>query len=358
MINYIIRRLLLMVPTLLGITLVTFLVMGLSPGGVGGTLLNDEGAMKGAAAKAQREYLQKRYGLDKPLIVQYWRWLNHVSPVGIEYPDDGSVGHFRWAKTPDLGYSFSKGRPVLQLVEEALPITLLLHAMTLPAVYAISIVSGIAAARRRGGTFDLVSGFTFLALWSVPTILAGVLLIGYLANRQYVMLFPTGGLHDTLADSMPFLPHFTAHGWDRGWLLDLCWHLALPVICFTYGGFAFTSRLTRGAMLENMSADYARTARAKGVPEQSVIYRHVFRNALIPLITTSAGIIPGLLGGSIIVENIFSIHGMGLLMIEATNARDRELILDEALIVGLLGLMSYLLADLLYVVADPRVSYD
>jgi microcin C transport system permease protein len=357
MLSYIIRRVLLLFPTLLGATLVVFMVMGLSPGGVGGDMGDETGAMKPEEARAQQEYLNRRFGLDKPLMVQYFRWLNHISPLGFETNDDGSMGRFEF-KQPDLGYSWSKGRPVMDLVKEALPITLLLNVIALPITYSVAIMSGIYAARKRGGLFDVTSASIFMALWSVPVILTGVLLIGFLANSQYINIFPTAGLHDTLADSMQFLPSHTAAGWQRGWLLDACWHLVLPIICLTYAGFAFTSRLTRAAMLENFAADYARTARAKGVAPNTILFRHVFRNSLIPLITSSAGIIPGLLGGALITESIFSIHGMGLLMLEAIRAHDRELVLDQALVVGGLGLLSYLIADILYVVADPRVSYE
>jgi ABC-type dipeptide/oligopeptide/nickel transport system permease component len=359
MFNYILRRLLLLIPTLLGATLVVFTVMAASPGGVGGTEMNDEGSVNGEQAKAAMEYRIKRFGLDKPLPVQYWRWLNHVSPVGFESNEsDGSLGKFQWWKTPDLGRSFSKGRPVVDLVAESLPITLLLNLLTLPITHTIAIGSGIYSAKRRGGLVDVSTGMTFLALWSVPVILAGVMAIGFLANRQYIHLFPTGGLHDLQADSMRFLPSHDAAGWNRGYLLDTIWHLILPVACLSYGGFAFLSKMVRGSMLENLSADYARTARAKGLRENLVLFRHVFRNSLLPLITSSAGLIPGLLGGSLIVESIFSIHGMGFLMLEAVKAHDRELVMDQALVVGGIGLVSYLIADILYVVADPRVTFE
>ncbi len=360
MLSYIIRRLLLIIPTLLGITMVAFFVMGLSPGGVGGPLMQGAGGgMRAEEARAIREYYSKRYGLDQPLVVQYARWLNQISPAGFKSADEGWPRAARFGlKVPDLGRSFSKGRPVSELMLEAVPLTLLLNALTIPVTYAIAIFTGIYAARKRGGMVDVTTGTLFLALWSVPTIWAGVMLIGFFANRQYFQWFPTGGLHDTLADGMQFLPGWTAAGFQRGWLLDSLWHLALPVFCLSYGGFAFLSRLTRGAILENLRADYARTARAKGLDERTVLFRHVFRNSLLPLITVAAYILPGLLAGSIIVENIFSIPGMGRLVIDAVYTRDRELVLAETLIAGILGLLSYVMADLLYLVADPRVSYD
>jgi peptide/nickel transport system permease protein len=132
----------------------------------------------------------------------------------------------------------------------------------------------------------------------------------------------------------------------------------LPVIALSYGGLAFLAKLTRSSLLENLAADYARTARAKGVDEESVLWRHVFRNSLLPLITVSATLLPSLLAGSVIVESIFSIDGMGKLAVEAVQTRDRELVLSVTLISGLLTLVGYLLADIAYAIVDPRVSYD
>ena len=363
MLNYIIRRLLLMIPTLLGITAVVFFVMAASPGGVGGALRNEQGELdtESEQGKAMREYYDKRYGLDRPPIVQYFRWLNLVSPIGWEqnFGEDGAVeyGNFGF-KAPDLGTSFSKGRPVVDLYKESLPITLLLNIITTPIIYVVAIISGIYAARHRGEWFDVGSGTVMLALWSMPTMWAGVMLIGFFGNEEYWHWFPAGGLSSTLADEMRFFPSWDDGGFHRGWLLDRLWHLVLPIICMTYAGFAFLSKLMRSSMLENMSADFVRTARAKGVDSHSVLWRHVFRNSLLPLITVAANLVPGLLVGSLIVEWIFSINGMGNLMIQAIFARDRELVLGTTMIAGIITLVSILVADLCYVFADPRVSYE
>ena len=225
-------------------------------------------------------------------------------------------------------------------------------------VYGTGIVTGIFAARRKGSWYDTTVGISQLGTWSVPTIWAGVMLIGLLANREYIKMFPTSGLHDADAMMMSFLPHHAAAGWERGWLLDTLWHLVLPVVCLSYGGSAFLMKLTRGSVLENLSADYVRTARAKGVDESTILYRHVFRNSLLSLITVAASILPALLGGSVIVESIFSIPGMGRLGVESVQFRDREVVLAVTLIGGLVGLMSQILRDILYAIADPRVSYD
>jgi peptide/nickel transport system permease protein len=457
--TYILRRLLLMVPTLLGITIVVFAVMAASPGGISAQSLIEGQNLEPQTKKALEDYYNRLYGLDQPAPIQYLRWLNNVSPVGFTFDDSGSLSGFSLSKGSDLGTSFRYGRPVLDIVAERVPITLLLNVLTIPIIYVVAIAIGVRAATDRGGSFDIGSSVVMLALWSVPTMLAGVLMIGFLASDQYWRWFPTAGLSRREALDMPFLPHWSSladiallfalavigallflhasralgprlraglmgglgallgglmaaalpeGGWlayailvpalgatlglagytdyaslrhfsmglvgtgvgigvsvffmqgefVRGFLFDRLWHLVLPVLCLSYGGFAFLSKLTRTAVLENLLADYARTARAKGVSERDVLWHHVFRNSLLPLITVTASLLPGLLAGSVIVESIFSIDGMGKLAVEAVQTRDRELVLSLTLISGLLTLVGYLIADVLYAVADPRVSYD
>lgn len=370
--TYLLRRAILMIPTLLGVTIVVFGVMSAAPGDIAEMLISREGMMQPGDRAARVEYIRERYGLDDPAVVQYFRWLHKVSPIGV-FIDDGErnngvgvpVGETEKQETrrfglkvPDFGESFIKNRPVLDLIGEALPVTLILNLISIPFVYGLAILTGLYSARHRGTALDVGTGVTMLGLWSIPTIWAGVLLIGFLANRQYVQWFPTAGLHSLRADTMAFLPSFEAGAFQRGWLLDALWHLTLPVICLSYGGLAFLSKLSRGAVLENLRADFVRTARAKGVPENDVLWHHVFRNSLLPLITVAAYIVPGLLAGSVIVETIFSIHGMGKLVVESIEFKDQEVVMAVTLISGLLAIASYLLADLLYAVADPRVSYE
>jgi len=358
MITYVIRRLLLMIPTLFGITLLVFFTMAAAPGGLGGTVLADVGGeTQGEEARRVREYYQKRYGLDKPPIVQYVRWLNRISPIGYKFDSDGNRGAFG-IKWPDLGDSIARKRPVGDLLRETLPVTIMLNIICVPLVYGVGVASGIIAARRKGSLLDVGSGTMQLAAWSVPAIWAGVMLIGFLANQQYVKWFPTSGLHGTLSSSMSFLPRYSEAGFEHGYLLDTLWHMVLPVICLTYGASAFLMKLTRGSVLENLDADYVRTARAKGVDETSVLYRHVFANSTLALITVAAGIIPSLLGGSVIVETIFSIPGMGKLAVEGVQYRDRELVLAITFIGGLIGLLCEILRDICYAIADPRVTYE
>jgi ABC-type dipeptide/oligopeptide/nickel transport system permease component len=182
--------------------------------------------------------------------------------------------------------------------------------------------------------------------------------IGFLANDSYLGWFPVAGLHDNDAEAMTYLPSVVDGVWQRGYLLDLLWHMALPVACMVYGGFAVLSKQTRAAMLDNFSADYVRTAKAKGVDGTTIVLAHVFRNSLLPLITMFATIFPAMFGGSVIIERIFSVPGMGSLIIEAITLKDRELILANAVIIATVNMLALLLADLLYAVADPRVSYS
>ncbi|MSR28571.1 MAG: ABC transporter permease [Phycisphaerales bacterium] len=258
---------------------------------------------------------------------------------------------------PDLGWSRTKNRPVGSLIMEALPVTLLINVVAFPLIYLVSIPTGMLAAARRGSLFDVISGGVFIALWSIPVVWAGVLAVGFLASNQYLGLFPVAGLHSAESSSMAFLPGWGPSGFSRGWLLDLGWHLVLPVVCLVYAGFAVLSRQTRAAMLDNLNADYVRTAKAKGVPRHDIILRHVFRNSLLPLITMFVSIFPAMLAGSVIVEKIFSVPGMGSLMLEAISLHDAEIMLANTVMIGCVSLMALLLADILYALADPRVSY-
>lgn len=460
MLSYLLRRILLMIPTLLGITIVVFTVMAAAPGGISAQSLVDGMELEPQSRQALEDYYNKLYGLDKPAPVQYVRWLNNISPMGFKRLPDGTFGEFSLWKGTDLGTSFRYGRPVTDMIAERLPITLLLNLISIPLIYALAIGIGVQAARQRGGRFDVTSNIFLLGLWSVPSMLAGVLFIGFFASEQYWRWFPTGGLmrretadqtflplmasmsdvfitficvalltvalisavvtfslkirqfsgliigavlgyamafnlngdvfgllHVLLIPSMAMLVRlfaglgnialrivitgafavgfglalsnlFGAEVIQGGYLLDRMWHLVLPVIALSYGGLAFLAKLTRSSLLENLAADYARTARAKGVDEETVLWRHVFRNSLLPLITVSATLLPSLLAGSVIVESIFSIDGMGKLAVEAVQTRDRELVLSVTLISGLLTLVGYLLADIAYAIVDPRVSYD
>lgn len=355
MINYLIRRALLLIPTLIGATALIFFILELSPISITNVLLSREGSMR-PGERAQREaYLNQRYGLDKPPVVRYFKWLNHISPVGLKEPGEGFPGRWKLGfKAPDLGNSFIQGRRVGPIIMEALPTTLLLQSISIPLAYGIAITSGIWMAKHRGKVQDVATGTLLLGLWSLPVIWISVMLIGFFANRWYFQWFPAAELHEPQSGSWGFFP---SDG-NAGFLLDSMWHLVLPVICLTYASFAYLSKLTRTALLDTLSADFVRTARAKGLDERVVLYRHAFRNSLLPLITVFAHLLPALISGSVIVETVFSIRGMGRLVVESLMANDYELFLSVSTIMLMLQLTGFLLADLAYVIADPRVSYD
>ena len=210
MLTYLLRRVLLIVPTLFGITLVVFTVMAASPGGIGAGALT-EGVMQPEARKAIEAYYNKRYGLNDSAPVQYLRWLNNISPVGFVADESGelSLKNFSFTKGSDLGDSFLYGRSVAGLISERLPITLLLNIVSIPIVYLIAIAIGVRAATQHGRSFDVTSGTVLLALWSVPVMLAGVLLIGFFASQQNWHWFPESGLNRREALDMTFLPHWS-----------------------------------------------------------------------------------------------------------------------------------------------------
>jgi len=303
-----------------------------------------------AAAEAQRTTWTAAVAAEAQLVACFEARPFTQAGVAI-VPGVLSVG------APDLGWSRSRSRPVARLILEALPITIMLNLIAVPIIYMIAIPSGMLAAARRGSWFDRLSGGFFVALWSIPVVWAGTLMIGFLANKEYLGWFPPSGLHSRAAADMPFLPVWGAEGFVRGYLLDGLWHVAMPVACLVYAGFAVLSRQTRAAMLDNFNADYVRTAKAKGVPRREVVFRHVFRNSLLPLITMFVTIFPAMLSGAVVVEKIFSIPGMGSLMLDAISLRDAEIMLANSVMVGCVMLLALLLADILYAIADPRVTY-
>lgn len=351
MTHFLIRRALLTLPTLLGVTLLVFLMVALSPGGVAG-IADDASAPLPGAAQAQRDALAQRYGLNDPVLVQYGRWLTRLSPVRTD--ESGS-----WIiAAPDLGTSFSRGRPVAELIGEALPVTLLVNALALLVTFVIAVPTGLLAAVRAGRWFDRASGVALIALWSIPTVWAAVLAVVFLASSRHLGWFPVSGLQDPAADAMPFMPTFTDTGFSRGVILDALWHLCLPVLCLSIGGLAILAKQVRGGVLDQLSADHIRTARSKGLPERDVVLRHAGRASLPPLLTMFASIIPALLAGSIVVERVFALPGMGTLILAAIESRDRELLMANTLVIGVVAIVASALVDVLVALADPRISHE
>ncbi len=339
--------------------MIVFFVMAASPADPLDSVMPKDGMVLGESRVEQEKIARVKYGLDKPAYIRYLRWLNLISPVGFEA--NSTSGQFTGSfgfKAPDLGKSLTYKRPVVDVIKEALPITVLMNLVTVPFMYIMSINLGIFSAKRKGQWSDLFIGIGTLALWAIPTMFVAVVMQNYLSNEDYLQWFPTQGLHDDLAGEMLFLPIWNEQGFQRGYVLDMLWHVVLPVIGLSYTSLAFLTKLTRSSILENLSKDYVRTAKAKGVSSQDILYKHVFRNSILPLITAAASIIPGLLVGSIIIETIFDIPGMGQLTVRASQNNDGPLVLAVTVMSGILGLFSYIIADVCYAIADPRVSYE
>jgi peptide/nickel transport system permease protein len=330
--QYLIRRLLLIIPTFLGITLITFMVIKLSPGDPTAMKLRlsaDQASLSDTVTRQIVEDTRKLYGLDKPLYVQYGSWLRRVI-------------------TFDFGNSYKDHRPVMDKIAERLPITIELNLISIFLVYLIAIPIGVYSAVKQGTFIDRITTVFLFILYSLPSFWVAVLLIMFLGGGDFFDWFPIYGI---LSPGME-----GAHWISR--LGDHLWHLVLPVFCLTYGSLAALSRYQRAGMLEVIQQDYIRTARAKGLPEKIVVFKHAMRNSVIPIITLMGSLLPGMFGGSVIIENIFSIPGMGQLGFEAVLSRDYPVVLAIATIAAFLTLIGILISDLLYVWVDPRITYE
>ncbi len=329
MTTYILRRLLLIIPTLFGITLLTFLLVRLAPGNA--ALLKGGGGEGGGRAMTAEQRLAtiKLYGLDKPPLVAYVDWVGRIARL-------------------DLGESWIDHRSVTAKIGERIGLTASIAGSALVLSYLIAIPLGVTAALRRGQGIDRVLTFILFLLYSIPNFAAALLLILFVAGGDYLNLLPMYGINSINASEMG----------TWGWIWDRILHMILPVVCLTYASLASISRYARVSMLEVLGQDFLRTARAKGLSERVVILRHALRNALIPLITIFTLELPVLIGGSVIIETIFSLPGMGQLMLQSLENRDNPTIMGITVLAALVTLGSYLIADILYVVVDPRMKYE
>ncbi|ORJ61538.1 ABC transporter permease [Geothermobacter hydrogeniphilus] len=321
MLRFLAKRLLMMIPLLIGITLISFVVIHLAPGEPTDmqTDLNPD-----ASAELQ-ERLRAQYGLDQPLYVQYGQWLGRLSRL-------------------DFGESFSLDhRPVMEKIRERLPITIIINLLSIILILAVAIPIGILSATRRNSLFDRATTVFVFIGFAMPSFWLALLLMDYGGVR--LGLFPIAGIRSLGHEYLSF----SARIWD------LVHHLILPVFVSAFGGLAGFSRYMRSNMLEVVRQDYILTARAKGLSERVVIYRHALRNALLPVITLLGLSVPGLIGGSVIFETIFAIPGMGKLFYDGVMMRDYPLIMGVLVIGAILTLVGNLLADISYAMADPRI---
>jgi peptide/nickel transport system permease protein len=322
MLLYALRRLLLAVPLLIGITFISFLVIHLAPGEPVELQTGDLGVKASAQAK---QALREIYGLDKPLHVQYWNWLTRLVRL-------------------DFGRSFAPdGKPVLQKIGERLPITLFLNIVEMLLILALAVPIGVLSATRQYSFFDKVTTvFVFVGFATPDFWLALLLMILFGVQLGWL---PVSGLRSLNWEYLSF--------WKQQW--DFLSHLILPVLVATFGGLAGFSRYMRQSMLEVIRQEYIQTARAKGLSEPVVVGKHALRNALLPVVTILGLSLPGLIGGSVIVESIFAIPGMGQLMVQAVFMRDYPVIMGNLVVVATLTLVANLVADIAYGLVDPRI---
>ncbi len=320
MLAYILKRLAMMVPMIFGITLITFVVIHLAPGGP----VEVETEMSLKASAQARENLKRLYGLDRPLHVQYFDWLKRFVHL-------------------DFGTSFVDGKKVVDKIKERIPITLTINILSLLLIMVIAIPIGVLSATRQYSLFDkLTTVFVFVG-FSTPTFwLALIMMIIFGVTLG---LLPISGIQSIDISGMGFF----------GRIADWARHLILPVGLSAFGGLAGLSRYSRSSMLEVIRQDYIRTAKAKGLKESDVIVHHALRNALMPIVTILGLAVPGLIGGAVIFETIFAIPGMGQLFYQSTMSRDYPTIMGILVIGAVLTLIGNLIADVSYALVDPRI---
>ncbi len=364
MFQYIVRRVLLFIPTLFLITVISFGISRLAPGdpaelkaGVGG-----EGAMRGNQQLNEQMINQIRAQWHLDLPVWYWTIFTDAKDAAGKLKPLGDRLTFQWNGLNnqyqhwlsdlfrlDFGKSFQDNRDVMDKIMERVPITILLALISIFLSYLIAIPLGIYSATHQNTFFDKTSTVSVFILYSLPNFWLATMAIIFFGGGDFFAWFPNNGLH-----SMNISP-------DDPWMtrtLDYIWHLILPIIAYTYGSFAYLSRQMRGSMLEVIRQDYIRTARAKGLSNKVVVYKHALRNSLIPIITIIAYILPALVGGSIVVEYIFTIPGVGQLAFQALTARDYPVIMAEFTLSAVLTLIGLLIADVLYSIVDPRIAFS
>ncbi|MBT4014738.1 MAG: microcin C ABC transporter permease YejB [Deltaproteobacteria bacterium] len=358
---YIIRRLLLVIPTLIGIMTVNFIIIQIAPGGpveqmiahLQGEAVNaterlsgggeDVKGQKGAVSDKPSKYrgtqglapelveeIERMYGFDKPLHVRYFKMMRDYASF-------------------NFGESFFRDQKVVDLVLEKMPVSISLGIWSTLAVYLVSIPLGIRKALKHGSRFDIWSSTIVILGNAIPTFLFAILLIVLFSGGSYLSWFPLRGL---LSDNFSTLPW-----WHQ--LLDYFWHLVLPITAILIGSFASLTMLTKNSFLDEINKQYVITARAKGLTERRVLYKHVFRNAMLIIIAGfPAAFIGMFFTGSLLIEIIFSLDGLGLLGFESTIQRDYPVMFGTLFVFTLLGLIVGIISDLMYTVIDPRIDFE
>jgi microcin C transport system permease protein len=347
--QYLLKRLLVMIPTLLGVLTLTFVVTQFVPGGPvehALTQLDGESARSGAEGAGQSgtwaysgrqrvdqqqvAELGKLYGFDEPPLERYLTMIANFARF-------------------DLGQSYFRNASVWSLIKEKLGVSVSLGIWTFLFTYLISVPLGIAKAVRAGSHFDFVTSFLVLIGYAVPGFVLGVLLIVLFGGGSFWDLFPLRGLTSGNWEELSF--------WGK--VADYLWHVTLPVTASVVSSFAIKTLLTKNTFLDEIRRQYVLTARAKGLSERQVLYKHVLRNALLPLVTGFPNtFIAAFFAGSLLIETLFSLDGLGLLSFESINSRDYPVVLGALYLFTLIGLLTKLIGDLAYVIVDPRIRFD
>jgi microcin C transport system permease protein len=331
---YFLRRLLLIPPTLIGVTLLVFLITRFAPGGPveeaiarAQQAISSHGRGGGAISPEQIAQLKAYFGYDRPPLVAYWSWLCRLVHG-------------------DLGDSFNYGEPVTQVIASALPVTLTYGILSLVITYAVSVPLGIVKSMRHRTPIDTGSSVLIFIGFAIPGYALGALMVVTLS--AHLGWFPMGGF---VGDNFAELS-----AWGK--ICDFTRHAVLPLTCYTIGGFAFVTLLTKNQLLDNLASDYVRTAVAKGVSFRQAVFGHAFRNSLIPLATDLGQQVAAVVIGSVLIETIFDINGMGLVFFNAVVERDPMVVMGILLVEALLLLAGNLLGDVLVALADPRVRFQ
>ncbi|MGN6317413.1 microcin C ABC transporter permease YejB [Trinickia sp.] len=348
MLAYILRRLLLMIPTLIGVVTLTFVVTQFVPGGPVEQMVTqlrhgaanhggDGGGGGGGGYHAsqgvdpqQIEQIKKQFGFDKPPLARYFMMLKSYA-------------------TFDLGQSYFQHASVWRVIRNKLPVSISLGLWTIVLTYAISVPLGIAKAVRNGSRFDAVTSVLVLTGYAIPGFVLGVLLLMLFGGGTFWQVFPMRGLTSDNFDDLTTI----------GKALDYLWHMVLPVTASVVGNFAIVTILTKNTFLDEIGRQYVLTARAKGAPERDVLWKHVLRNAAIPLLTgLPAAFVGAFLNGNLLIETLFSLDGMGQLSYDSVIRRDYPVVLGSLFLFTLIGLVTKLIADVCYVLVDPRIQFD
>jgi microcin C transport system permease protein len=340
MLKYILKRLLVLLPTLFGITLVVFVIINLAPGSpieqklqqlrFGSQDTAKETASRNSSGVSDEvvEALKKQYGFDKPLLTRYGIWLKNISKL-------------------DFGESFTYEEPVWDVIKSKFPVSLQFGIVSLILTYLISIPIGVIKALKNGSKFDLFSSIGLFMMYSVPSFMLAILLVVFFAGGSFLDLFPIGGLYSDVYDDLSFYEK----------CIDRIHHFVLPLICFTMGSFTSTIVLMKNSLLEEIKKDYIRTARAKGLTEKVIYLKHALRNALIPIVTGIGGFLMVFFAGSMLLETIFQLDGIGLLSYKSILSRDYNVIMGLVFMQSVLFLLGNIISDILYVIVDPRIDF-